>query len=162
MCKAPVPVIASEYLAPRAVLSRNRVASVDVNVIEKKQVCRFFFPITSDKNNSTCINAVQAHEQLHVIFNTSTFSPSNRLSVEVTLMNVDDCNSPAWTWYVESECNEGLYTECSSTQIMQIAELTTCVITCYCVASCDFLYLKYNRLPLHNQTSEQLCEIWAH
>ena len=152
---------ASGYLSSSAALLTNRAASLDVNVMEKIQVCEFSFPITSDNNNSSCIYAEQGHEHLHVIFNTSTFSSSKRLVVEVTLMNVDDCNSPAWTWFVESECAKGLYTECSSTQITQIAEFTTCALTCYCVASCDSLYLMHNRLPLRNQTTEQLCELWA-
>ena len=114
-CEANVEVIASNYLSPSAALLMNRGDSVDVNVIERKQVCRFFFPITGDKNISTCIDAVEGHEQLQGIFTSSTFSASHRLSIKVTLMNADDCNSLAWTWFVGSECNEGVHTECSST-----------------------------------------------
>ena len=158
--EANVEVIASNYLSPSAALLMNRGDSVDVNVIERKQVCKFFFPITGDNDISTCIDAVEGHEQLQGIF--TSFPASNRLSIEVTLMNVDDCNSPAWTWFVESECNEGVHTECSSTQITKTAEFTTCGLTCYCLDSCNLLYLKYNHLTWRNQTSEKLCEIWAH
>ena len=160
-CEANVEVIASSYISSSSALLVSRADFVDVNVIEKKRVCRFFFPITSDKNISTCIDAVEGHEQLQGIFTSSTFPESNRLSIEVTLMNVDDCNSPAWTWFVGSECNEGVHTECSSTQITQTAEFTTCGLTCHCLDLCNFLYLKYNHFTWRNQTSEKLCEIWA-
>ena len=136
-------------------------ASVEMNVIERKWVCQFFIPVTSDKNSATCINASQAQGQLQAIFTFPTLYPRSHISIKVTLMNVDDCTSPAWTWFVESGCVKGVYNECSSTQITQVAEFTTCILTCYCMASCDFLYLKYNRLPLRDQSSEQLCEIWA-
>ena len=153
-------MIASGYISPRMVM--NRGASREINVIEVKQICRFFFPVTSDKNIFTCVPAVQGHEQLQVIFITPSLVPTNQLSVEVILMNVDDCSSPAWTWFVESECQPGIFTECSRMHINRVAEFTHCAVTCDCIDSCDFLYLKYNRLPLRNQSSEQLCEIWAH
>ena len=135
--------------------------SVDMNVIERKLINDLFFPITSDKNISTCVNAVQAHQQLQAIFTASILPPSNQLSVEIILKNVDDCSSPAWAWFVESECRPGIYTECSSTQMARVADFAHCVVTCYCLHSCKFLYLKYNRLSWQTQTSEQLCEVWT-
>ena len=126
------------------------------------KVCTLFFPITSDKNTSTCINAVAPQGQLHVIFAASTFPRSNTLSIGITLMHVDDCNSPAWNWFVGSGCGKGIYMECSGTQLAQVAEFTTCGFTCHCVDRCDILHLKYNHLPWRNQTPEKLCEIWAH
>ena len=159
-CTATVGVIASNYFSPRVLISRG--VSVDENFIEMKHVYGHSFPITSDKNINTCVNAVQEHQQLQAIFTAPTLPPSNQLSIEVILKNVDDCSSPAWTWFVESECRPGVYTECACTQIYRVAEFTHCAITCVCWDSCDFIYLKHNRLPLQNQTSEQLCEMWAY
>ena len=140
----------------------NQEATVDLNIIETKQIFDLFFPITSDKNISTCVNAVQAHQQLQAIFTASILPPRNQLSVEIILKNVEDCSSPAWTWFVESECRPGIYTECSRIQItQQNSDFIHCAVTCYCLDPCDFLYLKYHRFSWQNQTSEQLCEVWA-
>ena len=159
-CKATVKAIASDYISPGVVI--NRDISGETNAIEINHICEIPSPVTSDKNASTCTPVVQAHQQLQAIFITPSLIPRNQLSVEVILMNVDDCSSPAWTWFVESECQPGLFTECSRTHLDRTAEFTHCAVTCHCGHSCDFLYLKYNRLPRQNQTSEQLCEIWTH
>ena len=160
MCNATVKAIASDYISAGLVI--NRVASFEINVMEMKDICGLLFPITSDKNTSTCVPAVKGLKQLQAIFITPSLVPTNQLSVEVILLNVDDCSSPAWTWFVESECQPGVFTECSRNQLTRVEEFTHCVVICTCVDSCDFLHLKYNRLPLRNQTSEKLCEIWAH
>ena len=140
----------------------NRVGSLDINVLHIKQICGCIFSVTRDKNTSTCVPVVQAYQHLQVIFVTPSLISRNQLSVEVILLNVDDCTSPAWTWFVESECQPGIFTECSRTHIRRVAELTHCAVTCDCVDSCDFLYLKHNRLPRRNQTTERLCEIWVY
>ena len=158
-CNATVKAITSDYFSPMMIISRG--SSAEMNVIEESQFHAHFFPITSDKDIHTCVNATWGHKQLQAIFTSSTLTPKQQLSVEVILMNVDDCNSPAWTWYVESRCIPGFYTECSRIQITRVAEFTRCAINCNCFDSCHFLYLKYNRLPLKTQTSEQLCEIVA-
>ena len=137
----------------------NHTATVHMNIIETKQIF-YLFPITSDKNISTCVNAVQVHQQLQAI--TASILPlSNQLSVEVILKNVDDCSSPAWTWFVESECRPGIYTGCSRSQKDRVADFTHCVVTCYCLHYCELLYLKYKQLLWQNQTSEKLCEVWV-
>ena len=158
-CNATAQVVTSDFFTQGIVIGRG--ASVDVNVIEQEQVNGRLFPITSDKNVSTCVNTTLGHDQLQAIFTFPALPPSDQLSVEVILMNVDDCSSPAWTWFVESECRPKDYIECSRTHITRVAEFTRCAINCVCLDSCDFLYLKYNRLPLRIQTSEQLCEIWS-
>ena len=157
-CNVTFKVITSNYFLTGMLI--NHEATVHMNIIERKQLFDLFFPITSDKNISTCVNTVQEHQQLQAIFTASILLPRNQLSVDVVLKNVDDCSSPAWTWFVESECRPGVYTECSLAQIARAADLTHCVLTCYCLHSCKLLYLKYNRLPWQNQTSEQLCEYW--
>ena len=159
-CNGAVKPIASDYLSLGMVI--NHRAPLQRNVIKMNDICGFLFPITRDNNNFTCVPAVQGHEQLQAIFITPSLVPRNQLSVEVILLNVDDCSSPSWTWFVESECQPGVFTECSRNHLNHVAEFTYCVVNCECVVSCDFFYLKYNRLPRRNQTSEQLCEIWAH
>ena len=54
-----------------------------MNIIETKQIFDLFFPITSDKNISTWVNTVQAHQQLQAIFTASFLPPRNQLSVDV-------------------------------------------------------------------------------
>ena len=158
-CNATAQVLTSDFFSHRMVIDRG--ASVDVNVIEQEQVHGHLFPITSDKNVSTCVNTTLGHKQLQAIFTFPSLPPNDQLSVEVILMNVDDCSSPAWTWFVESECRPVVYTECSSTHITRVAEFTHCGIHCVCLDSCDFLYFKYSRVPLRTQRMEQLCEIWS-
>ena len=159
-CNGTVKPIASDYLSSGMVIKQG--ASPQTNLIEMKDICGFLFPVMSDKNTFTCVPAVQGHKQLQAIFITPFLVPTDELSVEVILMNVDDCSSPAWTWFVESEYQPGIFTECSSNHVNRVAEFTLCTVTCKCAASCDFLYLKHNRIPRRNQTSEQLCEIWTH
>ena len=158
-CNATFEVIASNYFSKGMLI--NRESYVEANIIETKQINDLSFPITSDSDISTCVKATNEHQQLQGIFTSSARPPRNQLSVEVILKNVDDCSSPAWNWFVESECRPGVYTECSRTQITQDADFTHCEITCYCLEFCDFLYLHYNRIPWKNQTSEQLCEVWS-
>ena len=151
--------MASGYFLPSKVIHRGHAG--DMNVIERKQIGELIVPITSDNNISTCINAVQAFRVLQGIFKYPIVSQRHQLSVKVILMNVDDCSSPAWTWFVESECFQGMFRECSRSQIAQVAEFTHCAVTCKCLDQCDFLYLKYN-LPRQDQSSAQLCEITAY
>ena len=159
-CNGTVRPIASDYLSASIVI--NRRSSLEVNFIEMSDICGFLFPTTSDKNTLTCVPTVQGHKQLQAIFITPSLVPTNQLSVEVILMNVDDCSSPAWTWFVESKCQPGVFTECSRSNINRVREFLHCAVTCHCVDSCDFFYLKHNRLPRRNQTTERLCEIWAY
>ena len=158
-CNANAQVVTSNYFSHGMMIGRD--ASVVVNVIEQKQVYGHSFPVASDKNVSTCVNTALGHKQLQAIFTFPSLPPNDQLSVEVILMNVDGCSSPAWTWFVVSECRPVVYTECSSTHITRVAEFTHCGIHCVCLYSCDFLYLKYSRLPLRTQRMEQLCEIWS-
>ena len=157
-CNATAQVVTSNYFSQGMMIGRD--ASVVVNVIEQQQVYGHSFPVASDKNVSTCVTTTLGHKQLQAIFTFPSVPPSDQLSAEVILMNVDDCSSPAWTWFAESECRPEDYTECSSTHITRVAEFTHCGIHCVCLDSCDFLYLKYSRLPLRTQGMEQLCEIW--
>ena len=154
--------IASYYYSPRIVI--NETNSTDVNVIGDDftdEFCGGRFSIISDNNVSTCVPATQAYKQLQAIFTFPTLPPTHKLSVKIILMNVDGCSSQAWTWFTESDCYPGIYTECSHTIMTQTNELTHCTFTCHCFGLCDSLYLKYNNIPLRDQTSEQLCEIWA-
>ena len=154
--------IASNYYSPRIVISKTN--SIEVNVIKDdftNDFCGGHVPIVSDNNVSTCVPVTQAHRQLQAIFTFPTLPPTHKLSVKITLMNVDGCSSPAWTWFAESDCHRGIYTECSHTLMIKDNELTHCDFTCHCLGPCDSLYLKYNDIPLRDQTSEQLCEIWA-
>ena len=158
-CNATPQVVTSNYFSHGMMIGRD--APVVVNVIEQKQVYGHSFPVASDKNVSTCVNTTLGHKQLQAIFTFPSLPSSDQLSVEVILMNVDDCSSPAWTWFVESECRPVVYTECSSSHITRVAEFTYCGIHCVCLDWCDFLHLKYSRLPLRTQRMEQLCEIWS-
>ena len=101
-CNATAQVVTSVFFTQGIVIGRG--ASVDVNVIEQEQVNGRLFPITSDKNVSTCVNTTLGHDQLQAIFTFPALPPSDQLSVEVILMIVNDCSSPAWTSFVESEC----------------------------------------------------------
>ena len=153
---------ASNFYPPNIVISKTN--STEINVIEAEfsnEFCGGHVPIVSDNNDSTCIPVTRAHKQLQAIFTFPSLPPTHELSVRIILMNVNGCSSPAWTWFTESDCHRGIYTECSHTLMVQTNELTHCTYTCHCFGSCDSLYLKYNNIPLRNQTSEQLCEIWA-
>ena len=156
-CTGSVQILTSNYLSPGILINPEDHSRTDV--IQKKNIRGSFFPITTDQDISTCIATNQEHKQLQAIFTFPNLPHNNSLSVEVILMNVDDCRSPAWTWFVESECNPGSYNECPSIQQNRVSELIYCFVTCQCYQSCGTLYLKYNRLPLRNQTLEQLCEI---
>ena len=152
-----VQVIAINYYVPSKLIRRNPLDKT--NAIEAEQNCGVDFSVISDNNSSNCVFLTQAHNRLQAVITFPNLMSKQHLSIEVILLNVDDCSSPAWTWFTESRCLQGVYTECSSAHRSQVAEFTHCVVTCVCYQSCDFLFLKYNRLPLRNQTMEQLCEI---
>ena len=156
---APVEVTASNYFSPDGVIQREHTPGI--NVIGLQQVCGVLVPITGDNNKFTCINITKGNDRLQAIFTFPSLLPSHYLSVKVILRNVEDCSSLIWTWYTESDCDQTIYSECASEQITRIAGFTQCVVTCHCLNSCSFLFLKYNRLPWLDQTSEQLCEIRA-
>ena len=159
---ANAKTIESNYYSPGIVISKND--STEINIIEDKfmaEFCGVHFSIISDNNVSTCVPVTQAQRQLQAIFTFPSLSTKHELSVKITLMDVNDCSSFAWTWFTEPDCHRGIYTECSPTLMNRTNKLTHCVVTCHCFGSCNSLYLKYNDIPWQNQKPEQLCEMWA-
>ena len=154
--------MASNYYPPGIVINENN--SAEINVVEDnftRVFCGVHLSIISDNNVSTCVPVAQTRGQLQAIFTFPTLPSKQDLSAKIILRNADDCNSSAWTWFTESDCHRGIYTECSHTLMNRINEHTYCVSTCHCLGSCDLFYLKYNNIPWKNQNLEQLCEIWA-
>ena len=126
------------------------------NDTEKCGVPRTFL---NDGVNTTCKYSNEMDKQLQAVFFSPLKTADQRMTVEVILKNVEDCSSPAWTWYVESDCQLGAYTQCDRSNVERGTEYTRCLITCMCIGPCDFLYLKYDRLPWQDQAREQLCEL---
>ena len=126
--------------------------------LEKTHVCGFTQTFVNDGVDSTCVDTIADGKQLQVIFYFSFVSPCHKMSVEVVMKNLDNCTSPAWTWFVGSGC---LYNECFSKQLHQTAEFTRCAVTCVCFESCNYLYFMYNQIPWKSHKVEQLCEIRA-
>ena len=152
-----VQVVTSGYYPPEEVISRQDTTSL--NALQTEQGCRFPVTVVNDNNDCTCVNITQDEMNLQAVFNFSLPTMGHRLSVEVILKHADDCRSPVWAWFVESKCQEGDFTECSIAAVDRWSVFSSCVVTCVCWASCDYLYFKYNQPQYQNQCTEQLCEI---
>ena len=126
--------------------------------LEETRVCGFTQTFVNDGVDSTCVDTIADGKQLQVIFDFAFVSPGHQMSVEVVMKYLDNCTSPAWTWFVGSDC---FYRECFSKQVSQNAEFTRCVVTCLCLEPCNNLYSMYNQIPWKSHKVEQLCEIRA-
>ena len=145
------------YYWPHSVVSKDMASPFDkLNDTDNCGIPRTFL---NDDVNKTCRNTNEMGKQLQVIFYSPLKNYDQRMTMEVILKNADDCSSHAWTWYVESGCHPGVFTQCVSLLLNRVAEYTRCVVTCLCLWPCDYLYLKYNRLPWHDQAREELCEL---
>ena len=100
--------------------------------------------ILVDLQNETC--ALQHAPELQTLQTIMTFPRNNatkHISVDVIAKDVDDCSSPAWTWFVGSSSNR--FRECYNVNINKIGVFSLCRMACVCPdsASCQFLNFKY-------------------
>ena len=152
-------VIQAGYYEARDVITEDR--AVVLHRLNKIAVSGFSQTDVNDENNATCTHTSVDNSQLQAVFYFSYINPEQTISTEVVLKNVEDCRSPAWTWFVQSRCNGTIYSECSRVQIKRNSVFTHCLVTCHCCDSCGYLYFKHYQIPRWDQSSERLCEIWA-
>ena len=138
-------VVAQGYMGPYGLIGRteSQYAAVD--------------SVLSDANDATCMPTTKDDTTLQAVFRI----PNGRqMSVEVILGNATDCTSPAWNWFVESECSAGGYLECSQKTLdISSSQTLHCEISCGCLLSCDYLYLKYYRIPWAMPDHSVICEV---
>ena len=113
-----------------------------------------------DENNDTCVPVMLSRDRLlQAIFSFPNSNISHQMSVEIILKNVEDCRSPPWVWFVESQCTPAYFQECSLISHYQRDNYVICLVSCFCHISCDYLYIKYNWVPLMEQAGHELCEV---
>ena len=140
-----VRVVAQGHITPRMLIDRN-----DANNAPGSSVM-------TDRNNDTCIPITMANKPLQAVFSFPSSNIGALLSVGVLMKHTETCTSPAWTWFVESECAVGRYRECSRKLWYHEGSSWICQITCTCFFSCDYLYLKLSRVSRYNVG--EICEV---
>ena len=116
--------------------------------------------VISDGNNNTCMPTEQAGMVFQAASSFLESAIKGQISVEVILRSTTDCASPAWTWFVESECSAHSYLECSGrTHSISNGPNVRCEITCKCFPTCDYFFVKYNRTPYIKDDSNEICEL---
>ena len=140
--------VASDYL-PSTLVIRRQSSSVEI-------AGRAFI----DENNNTCVPVMLSGDRLlQAVFTFPNSNISHQMSVEIILKNVEDCRSPAWVWFVESQCTPAYFQECSLILQYRRDNYAICLVSCFCPISCDYLYVKYNWVPFMDQEGHELCEV---
>ena len=141
-------VVAEGYMGPYSVIDRT-----DSQYTSTGSALR-------DRNGGTCMTTKRADMTLQAVFSFPDAAINRQMSVEVMLKSITDCASPAWTWFVESECSINHYLECSRRTLRISNDQTSyCEITCDCFLTCDYLYLKHNRIRSVKDESDEICEV---
>ena len=147
----------SGYYLPGEIISTT--SSTGCHELEGTLLCEFYQTLINDNKDATCVNTTIDDRLLQVVFYFRHVSPGHQMSVEVVMKNVDGCSSPAWTWFVGSECRKNGYKECSLKQIEEHAGFIRCIVTCPCWGSCHYLHFVYNLIPWSRRSVGQLCEV---
>ena len=141
-------VVAENYIGPYSIIDRT-----DSKYSPTESVL-------GDQINGTCMPTKQGGVTLQAAFRFPDAAVNGQMSVEVISRSTMDCASPGWTWFVESECSFNHYLECSKeTLSTSNAQNLYCEITCECLPTCDYLFIKYNRIPHIKDDSSEMCEI---
>ena len=128
--------------------------------LQETRACGVSQTFINDNIDATCVNATVGDKHLHVVFNFSNVIPDHQISMEVVMKNVDDCSSPAWTWFVGSDCYDGPYMQCTASEPYHMAEFTLCIVSCQCWQQpCNIVHVVHNLVPWQDHIVEQLCEI---
>ena len=115
-----------------------------------------------DSKNGTC---VFVHGlglgTLQAIFKFPQYNSTGKLSVDVLTHDAGDCSSPAWTWFVGSNCSSNKFRECHNTGVLTNGGFSRCRVTCVYPGfeACDLLHFKYTLTHGDIYTTAALCEV---
>ena len=102
--------------------------------------------IIVDSRNDTCalLHAPKL-ERLQFVVDFPQYKAVGDISVDVLTKDVNDCNSPAWTWFVGSSCSSTRFQECYNVGVDKIGGFSRCRVTCVCrnAEYCQILHFKY-------------------